>query len=181
VCHTQSPLRGLFWLYLIERVLILKVRIESRAIRRKMISPEEYIEQRLSDQISWYDRKGCANQRWFKRLRFAEIVAAATIPFLSGFAGDSLPIKIAIGALGVVVAVIAAVLGLLHLQERWIEYRSTSESLRKEKFLFLTQTDPYDKDDAFHLLVQRVEALLSKETTDWAQSMLKPAKGEKRA
>ena len=66
-----------------------------------MISPEEYIDQRLSDQINWYDRKSSRNQRWFKRLRFAEIVAAATIPFLSGFAGNSLPIKIAIGGLGV--------------------------------------------------------------------------------
>ena len=146
-----------------------------------MISPEEYIDQRLSDQINWYDRKSGRNQRWFRRLRFAEIVAAATIPFLSGFAGNSLPIKIAIGALGVLVAVVASLLGLLQLQERWIEYRATAESLRREKFLFLTQTEPYDKEDAFHLLVQRVEALLSKENTDWAQSMMKPPEPEQRA
>jgi hypothetical protein len=122
-----------------------------------MISPEEYIEHRLSDQISWYDRKSSTNQRWFKRLRFAEIVAAATVPFLSGFAGNSFPIKIAIGVLGVLVAVVASLLGLLQLQERWIEYRATAESLRKEKFLFLAQTEPYDKDDAFDLLVKRVD------------------------
>ncbi len=59
--------------------------------------------------------------------------------------------------------------------------RQTPESLRKEKFLFLTQTEPYDKDNAFHLLVQRVEALLSQENIDWAQSMMKPPKGEKSA
>ena len=146
-----------------------------------MLSSEDYIEQRLSDQIDWYDRKSGTSQRWFKWLRFAEIVAAATIPFLSGFAGDSFSVKIAIGALGVVVAVIACLLGLLQLQERWIEYRSTAESLRREKFLYLTQTEPYDKDDAFHLLVQRVEALLSKENADWTQSMMKPPKGEERA
>src|SRR5256886_11453900 len=146
-----------------------------------MISPEEYIEQRLSDQISWYDRKSSTNQSWFKRLRFAEIVAAAIIPFLSGFAGHSFSIKIAIGALGIVVAAIASLLGLLQLQEHWIEYRAAAESLRREKFLFLTQTDPYDNDDAFHLLVQRVEALLSKENTDWVQSMMKPPKKENRA
>ena len=146
-----------------------------------MLSPEEYVEQRLTDQISWYDRKSSTNQRWFKWLRFVEIVAAATIPFLSGFAGDSFPIKIAIGALGVFVAVLASLLGLLHLQEHWIEYRATAESLTREKFLFLTQTEPYDKDDAFHLLVQRVEALLSKENADWAQSMMKPPKAEKRS
>jgi hypothetical protein len=146
-----------------------------------MMAPEEYIEQRLNDQIDWYDRKSGTNQRWFKRLRFGEIVAASIIPFLSGFAGDSLPIKIAIGALGVVVAVIASLLGLLQLQEHWIEYRATAESLRREKFLFLTQTEPYDKDEAFHLLVQRVEALLSKENTEWAQSMVKSPQAEKGA
>ena len=43
------------------------------------------------------------------------------------------------------------------LQEHWIEYRATAESLRKEKFLFLAQTEPYDKDDAFDLLVKRVD------------------------
>ncbi len=83
--------------------------------------------------------------------------------------------------MGVVVAVVASLLGLLQLQEHWIEYRATAESLRKEKFLFLTQTEPYDKDNAFHLLVQRVEALLSQENIDWAQSMMKPPKGEKSA
>ena len=141
-----------------------------------MISPEEYVEQRINDQIGWYDRKSTTNQRWFKRLRFAEIVAAAAIPFLSGFADNSFPIKIAIGALGVFVAVIASLLGLLQLQVHWIEYRATAESLRREKFLFLTQTAPYDMDDAFHLFVQRVEALLTKENTEWAQSMMKPPK-----
>jgi hypothetical protein len=146
-----------------------------------MISPEEYVEQRINDQIGWYDRRSIKNKRWFQRLRFAEIVVAATIPFLSGFADKSLAIKIAIGALGVFVAVIASLLGLLQLQVHWIEYRATAESLRKEKFLFLTQTDPYNKDDAFHLLVQRVEALLSKENTDWVQSMTKPPKAEEPA
>ena len=141
-----------------------------------MISREDYVEQRINDQIAWYDRKSVTNKRWFKRLRFAEIVVAATIPFLSGFADKSLTIKIAIGAMGVFVAVIASLLGLLQLQVHWIEYRATAESLKREKFLFLTQTDPYNKDDAFHLLVQRVEALLSKENTDWVQSMIKPPK-----
>ena len=146
----------------------------------KTISPDDYIEQRLNDQISWYDRKSGKNQLWFKRLRFAEIVAAAIIPFLSGFAGDKLPMQIAIGVVGVVVAVIASLLALLRLQEHWINYRATAEALKTEKFLFLTQTQPYDKEDAFHLLVQRVEVLLSKESTEWIRSMAKPPEGENR-
>jgi len=96
----------------------------------KTISPDDYIEQRLNDQISWYDLKSGKNQLWFKRLRFAEIVAAAIIPFLSGFAGDKLPMQIAIGVVGVVVAVIASLLALLRLQEHWISYRATAEALK---------------------------------------------------
>jgi hypothetical protein len=38
--------------------------------------------------------------------------------------------------------------------------------------LFLSQTQPYDKDDAFSLLVQCVEALLSKESSEWEQSVV---------
>jgi hypothetical protein len=146
-----------------------------------MISEQEYIEQRLNDQISWYGRKSGTNQLWFKRLRFTEVLAAAIIPFLSGFAGESLAIKIAIGVLGVVVAVIASLLGLLRFQEHWISYRATAEALKAEKFLFLTQTQPYDKEDAFHLLVQRVEVLLSKESSEWLQSMVKSPEGKSRA
>ena len=146
----------------------------------KTISPDDYIEQRLNDQISWYDRKSGKNQLWFKRLRFTEVLAAAIIPFLSGFAGDKLPMQIAIGVVGVVVAVIASLLGLLRFQEHWISYRATAEALKAEKFLFLTQTQPYDKEDAFHLLVQRVEVLLSKESTEWIRSMAKPPEGENR-
>jgi len=49
------------------------------------------------------------------------------------------------------------------------------------KFLFLTQTHPYETGDAFHFLVQRVEALLSKENTAWMQSMIKPSKEQSNA
>ena len=72
---------------------------------------DEYLEQRLDDQINWYDRKSCWNQRWYKRPQVILLVASATIPFLSGYVSDTpavdpgLPwIKIAIGLLGVAIA-----------------------------------------------------------------------------
>jgi len=105
------------------------------------ISPEEYIEQRLSDQIGWYDRKSGTNQRWFKRLRFAEIVAAATIPFLSGFAGNSFPDQDCDPCFG----------------------RCRSRDRIPPRLATTSGT------------------LLSKENTEWAQSMMKALEGEKRA
>jgi hypothetical protein len=52
------------------------------------VSPEEYIEQRVDDQISWYDRKSLTAQQWFKRLRGADIVCAAAIPVWPGLAAS---------------------------------------------------------------------------------------------
>jgi len=32
--------------------------------------------ERLEDQLSWYDNKSMENQKWYKRLKVAEIIAA---------------------------------------------------------------------------------------------------------
>jgi len=37
---------------------------------------EEYIQNRLDDQINWYSNKRQFNQKWFKRLRIVEIRTA---------------------------------------------------------------------------------------------------------
>ena len=71
--------------------------------------------------------------------------------------------------MGLLITIITGVVTLYKFQENWIEYRTTCETLRHEKFLFLTQTDPYDIEDPFNLLVHRVENLISKENTQWAQ------------
>lgn len=147
------------------------------------MTAEEYLKQRLEDQILWYDRRSQQNQNWYKRLRLVEFIAAGMIPFLVGYVVDARPwLPIIIGALGALVAVIAAVLGLYQFEQNWIEYRTTCESLKKEKYLYLTRTEPFDDDEAdnFQLLVQRVETLVSKENTNWAQYMMRPGEEQHR-
>ena len=127
-----------------------------------------YIKDRLDDQINWYSKKSKSSQNWFKALRAIEILAAATIPFLAGYAVDSAPkIKLIIGVLGVIIAFIAGFISINKYQEIWIDYRTTSESLKHQKYLFLTKSAPYDSEDAFQVLVQTVEALISKENSNW--------------
>lgn len=80
-----------------------------------------------------------------------------------------------VGLIGVGIAIITASLGLYQFEQNWIEYRTTCESLKKEKYLFLTKTEPYDAvDENLALLVRRVEMLVSKENTNWAQYTMKP-------
>ncbi|MDX8398669.1 MAG: SLATT domain-containing protein, partial [Gallionellaceae bacterium] len=51
----------------------------------------DYLEHRLNSQIEWYDNKSGWNQAWHKKLRFLEILAASSIPFLTGYITDSTP------------------------------------------------------------------------------------------
>lgn len=141
------------------------------------MNQEEYMKARVDNQIDWYDRKSSFNQKWFQRLQVIAILSASTIPFLSGYSsGKDAIIRICIGILGLVVAGITATLSLYKFQEHWLEYRTTCESLRHEKYLYLTRTVPYNIEEVFSIFVQRIESLISKENTDWLQYMKKPIK-----
>lgn len=139
------------------------------------MTEEEYIKDRLEDQLKWYGQKSQHNQKRYNRLRLVEIVSAALIPFLAG-GGKYIPHPMVItGVLGVVIAVCAGAASLYKFHENWIQYRTTAEQLKHEKFLYLTDTAPYDRDDKFSLLVERVESLISKENSMWAQTAKKQA------
>ena len=144
------------------------------------MNEETYLKERLENQLAWYDNKSQHNQRCFKRLRLLEIVSAALIPFLSGV-GDKVPYSAWwIGGLGVIIAVSAAASTLFKFHENWIEYRTTAEQLKHEKFIYLTHTKPYDTQEKFGLLVERVEALISKENSAWAATSQKQSHAAKK-
>jgi hypothetical protein len=134
---------------------------------------QNYTNERVEDQINWYDKRSGDYQRLFKRLRIGQIIGASIIPFLTGFADGNLYIQIAVGALGVLVAVLSAIDGLLKPQQLWLEYRTTAETLKHQKFLYQTGTAPYHEDNAFNVFVENFENIISKENSRWAQQMSK--------
>ena len=142
------------------------------------MNEEEYLKNRVEDQIAWYDRKSATNKKLFNGLKIAEIIIALSIPFLANFIIEgNVSMKYVIGFLGVIVAAIAGLISLMKYQENWIEYRTTAESLKHEKFLFLTKSGPYSHSAALERFVERVENLISKENSNWAQ-FIKTDKGD---
>jgi len=131
------------------------------------ISEPDSISERLEDQIAWYDRKSLSNQRYFKRIKVVEIAAAALIPFLSAF---HLPRMMWVtGAVGVVITLLEGILHLNQFQQSWIAYRSTCESLKHEKYIYLAKAAPYaGSADPHALLAERIESLVSQEHAKWA-------------
>lgn len=133
------------------------------------MSEDEYISSRVDNQINWYDQKSQTAQCWFKWLRSIEIISASAIPLIAGFAKEPFPVTLVVGLLGALIAVISSLISLNQFQENWTEYRTTCESLKHEKFLFLTKAEPYHEKEPYPLFVQRVESLISKENSAWSQ------------
>lgn len=138
-------------------------------------SEDEYLQTRVLDQINWYDKKSKTNKTYFLSLKIAEIILALFIPFISGYIhSDESPAKISVGLLGIIVAAIAGIVTLIKFQENWIEYRTVAESLKLEKFLFLSKAGPYkDVTEPYPFFVERFESLISTSTKKWVNYVSK--------
>lgn len=134
---------------------------ETPKVAQPDLSPAEA---RLEDQIAWYDAKSQHNQRWFKALKICQIVVAAAIPVA---AAASAPVWL-MGGGGALIVVLEGLQQLEQYQQNWTTYRSTSEQLKHEKFLFLGRAGPYAaQSHAETLLAERVEGLVSQEHAGW--------------
>ena len=137
------------------------------------MTEDEYINDRLINQLNWYSKKSQYNQKYHKSLKIIEIVSASIIPFVAGM-NENIPYSNWIlGISGILIAVITAISALRKFQENWIQYRTISETLKHEKYLYLTKVYPYDSSSSFDLLVKRVESLISKENTQWVKYVKK--------
>lgn len=142
------------------------------------MSPEEYIRHRLEDQREWFEAKSAWNQSWYKRLRVAEAILAAAIPFVSSLMDRFPQVPVIVGLMAFLIAIASALLALYRFQEHWLQYRSTAEQLKREKFLFLTNSPPYGGEEAFHTLVLNVETILGQENSTWREQAKSAAAAE---
>ena len=121
--------------------------------------------ERLETQIKWYGSHARSNKRWYMRIKLVQIVSAAVIPVI---AAADLAVWIA-GALGALVVVLESVQQLFQFHSNWTSYRSTAESLKHEKFLYVAGAGAYaTAKDPAALLAERVEGRVSQEHAAWA-------------
>lgn len=133
------------------------------------MSEESYIEERLDNQIEWYNSKSQWNQKCYKWLKNFELILSALIPVLLVASFDEYWTKIVVGFFGATITVISGLHGLYNFFENWIEYRATAETLKHEKNMYLTHSGVYsDCDGNFQQLVERTESIISKENVNWA-------------
>ncbi len=130
---------------------------------------QEYIEKRVNNQIDWYDGKSQEAQNWYKTLQVIEIILASLIPLLSAYSTSCRSIAVTVGIFGAVIAIIESISKLNKYHENWIQYRTTCEMLRYQKYLFLTRSAPYNNSDETieNVFVRNIENIVSSENNQW--------------
>lgn len=123
---------------------------------------------RLEYQIAWYIKKSRYNKKWYKVLKFFQIILAISIPVISHV--DMAVTKWIISIAGALIAIFESVQYMNQYEALWILHRSTAERLKREKFLFLATAGPY-KDlcerEGLARLAEQVEEHVSIEQANW--------------
>jgi hypothetical protein len=151
--------------------------LERRVWKNPTVVTSDPTLERLEDQIAWYDGKSRENQRRFKTLKAAQLLAAATIPAVATF---DLHAAVA-AALGAAIVVLEGFQQLNQYQQNWSAYRSTCEALKHEKYLFLANAGPYaGTTDERAILADRIEGLISQEHAKWVSAREESTRGLRR-
>ena len=142
-----------------------------RSQKKLKMTEEEYLKDRVNNQITWYSKKSAINKKYYLWSNALIIVFAALIPFFAGLSDDTLVWgKYLIALFGVLTATLTGISALYKFQEKWMTYRITGESLKREKILFQTRTEPYTNEpSSFHQFVSTAEGIMNNENAVWTQ------------
>ena len=138
---------------------------------------DNYMKERVDEQIRWYEEKAQEAQKYYRVLKTAEIILAVLIPLMAGYATHRF-IAFLIGLFGAAIVIIEMMSRLNKYHENWMQYRLTGETLRYQKNLFLTGSGPYSNgaETMENVFVKNVEGIL---TSDSSQlNMVKTVKEE---
>lgn len=141
-------------------------------VKRKLplLPDEQYIQERVQDQIDWHKRKSELNHKKFNRLKNIDTVVASMVPVAlsvhsalggigEGGYGDTWEVllKMATAAAGVWLTISSGFFEVEGYERKAKDYKKLYKKLETEKFKYLTRTEPYDEDDAYGKIVLNVE------------------------
>ncbi|MEV0246217.1 DUF4231 domain-containing protein [Nocardia sp. NPDC050712] len=128
---------------------------------------------RLNDQLSWYRAKSLRAQRSYKAVKVVQLLVGATVPVVAALSAPAL----LTASLAAVVVVAEGAEQLFQWHANWLRYRATTESLKQQKHLFLAGAGPYGGRERRKVLAERVERIVSQETSAWLTDAERSAQG----
>lgn len=129
----------------------------------------KYVEERYNQEVKWYDGMSKSNKKRYELCQSSMIILSAVTPILALTTNAWITAGVAS-----ILAVITNIQKVFKFQENWISYRTTCETLRHEKHFFDASCNEYEEvEDKEKLFIERVESLISRESTLWVNNMKK--------
>lgn len=134
-----------------------------------------YINNRVLDQIDWYDKKSADNQTNYKRYMILSIILSSIIPIFTLLADApyGIIIKLIITTVSSAITAISAIIALYNYRDLWVQYRSNCEILKSVLHRFFTKCGEFsnvEDSKAYETLVMTCEEYFIKEFQTWAAS-----------
>ena len=140
------------------------------------MSIDQYISERLDDQISYYDKKSIEYKKKHELISILTIVISASIALVPAFI-SVLPNHKALftflsALLAATITVLQSIDKLKKYNELFYQFRMTCEKLKQEKELYLYQSGEYKTSETMtneQLFIERCESIMATENGTWAQ------------
>lgn len=136
---------------------------------------KKYLSDRYTDQIKWYSNKASKNKKYYQCFQWLAIILSSIVPVLIIVVPEKYQLYTV--AISVLLSISTSGLKTFKFQETWINYRTISETLKKEKYFYDAELDNYSEcNDRNAVFVERVEALISRENSMWIMTHTKKEK-----
>jgi hypothetical protein len=131
-------------------------------------SIDNFLAEDFAKALKFYDDRAKSSKRYYRILSIYLIVVSSLLTLLVAFSQNDLYCRIISAALSATIAIATGLLAHLKCQENWLSYRKSWDALERERRFYETGTSVYyDAEDKDILFVERVEAILSQEGTEF--------------
>jgi hypothetical protein len=133
--------------------------------RDRQARAEQYFEQDLRGQRSWYSERASTYKQRTQVLGLLVIGAGALTSFVQVFTPRPW-VPVVTAALGTVVVLIEGWQRIARYGETWTAYRTASERMKREQRLYVNGAGAYcnvEEDEAHLRFVEAIEAILAEE------------------
>lgn len=138
------------------------------------IKSQKYINERIENQIEYYDKSSLKCQKRFKILYVVLIITTSIIPILSLLDFFSFQ-DILIAVVGTVSSILSSFLLFFRHKENWAQFRGTCEKLKSELYKYQSKSEKYfsiSDNDAFNLFVTTCEGIIGNQNEQWIKETL---------
>ena len=140
------------------------------------MTTEEYMSSRVDDQLRYYENKAGQAKKKHYRMQVLIIMLGVIVPVVINLPQElfrtDVVYRVVITSLSVLLGVLSGLAGFFNFGDNWLSFRATEEMLKQEKYLFLTKSGIYLKNEnAFEHFVSRIETILASERKEFRTIM----------